>query len=562
LSATQRAVPTRAPAYEAIARALLDAGVERAFGLMGEDTARLTTYLGTRTSVEYYGARHESMAVAMADGYSRLSGTLGVAILSRGPGLVNGLTAAVAARKHGTPLLIVAGDSPAGERLAKVGARYPKHVPQADILRACGLESETARDAADVPRAVASAIARARCGAVVGLNIPTDLFGAEVEIPTLPPPAASAAQVPVREDELAAAARLLAGSGKPILLAGWGAVLSGARPAIDALAARAGALTATSLLAKDLFYKSEFDVGVAGGFAGDTTRTLLADADLVISFGASLTAFTTAGGALFPAAKIVHVDVDPGQIGLVTSVDLGVTGDARIVAERLLERIPQSPGLRTAEVRGALAADRERADFVEESLPGALDPRMVLRAIDRALPADRNLVVDAGAFSGFASRYISVPDPTRFAFCLDFSAVGLGHGTALGAALAHPERTTALCIGDGGLMLTLGELETAQRCGIPLVVVCLDDGAYGAERHYLDIAGLPIAQSLFGMADFAGVAGALGLDALVVFEHADLERIEPAVSERRGPLLIDCKINGWLRPRWLEELYTSSGYGR
>jgi len=207
-------------------------------------------------------------------------------------------------------------------------------------------------------------------------------------------------------------------------------------------------------------------------------------------------------------------------------------------------------------------ADRAHEDFVEESLPGALDPRTVLRAVDRALPADRNLVVDAGAFSGFASRYVSVGDPSRFAFCLDFSAVGLGHGTALGAAAAQPERTTALCIGDGGLFLTLGELETSRRCGLSLVIVCLDDGSYGAERHYLDIAGLSIDQSMFGTADFAGVARALGMEAVSVSEPADLERIAPAVEGRSGPLMIDCKINGELRPRWLEELYTSSGYGR
>ncbi|MCW3064458.1 MAG: Acetolactate synthase large subunit, partial [Solirubrobacterales bacterium] len=332
--------------------------------------------------------------------------------------------------------------------------------------------------------------------------------------------------------------------------------------AIAALAERAGALTATSLLAKDLFAGTPYDVGISGGFAGDATRRLLRDADLVVAFGASLNAFTTGGGKLFPDARIVHVDVDPDQIGATTSVALGVVGDARLVAEALLERVPAATGLRTAQVRDALARDREREDFDEESLLGALDPRTVLREVDRALPADRNLLVDAGAFSGFASRYVSVPDPTRFAFCLDFSAVGLAHGTALGAAVAHPERTTVLCIGDGGLFLTLGELETAKRCEIPLVLVVLDDGAYGAERHYLDIVGLPIDTSLFGTADFAGVARALGIDAVTVAEHADLAKVEKAVAARTGPLLVDCKINGELRPLWLEELYTDSGYGR
>ncbi|MCW3066155.1 MAG: Acetolactate synthase large subunit, partial [Solirubrobacterales bacterium] len=211
---------TSAPVYEAIARGLLDAGVERAFGLMGEDTARLTTYLSAQPGVAYYGARHEGMAVAMADGYARLSGKLGVAVLSRGPGLVNGLTAAIAARKRGTPLLIIAGDSPAAERLAKVGERYPKHVRQSAILEACDLHSETVVGVEDAPRVVASAIAKAQAGAVVGLNIPTDLFGAEVELPEVPngPGPLPTVSAP-GEHDLDAVAGLLRASVRPVLLA-------------------------------------------------------------------------------------------------------------------------------------------------------------------------------------------------------------------------------------------------------------------------------------------------------------------------------------------------------
>jgi thiamine pyrophosphate-dependent acetolactate synthase large subunit-like protein len=553
---------TTLPVHQAIAHALIDSGVEVAFGLMGEDTAKLTTYLHEEGGIDYYGARHESMAVAMADGYGRMSGRLGVAILSRGPGLVNGLTAAVAARKRGTRLLVIAGDSPAGEREAGVGERYPKHVRQPSILEACDLLTETITTPESAAPTVATAIRRASEGKVVGLGVPTDLFDAEAPpAPATPTETHAQPTLELGEADLAELARLLDQSSLPVLLAGAGAVRSGAGPAIQALAERVGALTATSLLAKDLFRSGPFDLGIAGGFAGETTRRILTDADLVVAFGASLNAFTSGGGKLLAGAKIVQVDTDPNQIALNMPVELGVAGDARQVAEALGGRCAPAQRLRTDEIREALARQREHPDYEDHSRDHELDPRTVMRAIDRALPADRQVVVDAGAFSGFPSQYVSVPDPRAFAFCLDFSAVGLGHGTGLGAAVAGSDRCTALFIGDGGLLMTLGELETARRSELSLIYVVLDDGAYGAERHYLDLAGLPNSTSLFGMVDFAGIARALGMEAITLATPADLESLD-GLAERPRPLLVDCKIDGTIRPLWLEELYGGREYGR
>jgi len=571
------------PLYEALATAFVDAGIDTAFGLMGEDTAKLVTTYTEQPGTKFVHARHESMAVAMADGYARLSGGLGLAVLSRGPGLVNGLTAAIAARKHRTGVVVVTGDSPATEALAGVGARYPKHVAQSDIVRACGLVAERVEAPEDAGRAVRAALDAARDGQVAVLNVPTDLFDADVELGGASAAGgaggAPAARVASAAGGAAATGEAgVAGSGdeadlqyvldllrdaeRPLLLAGRGAHEAGAAPAIQALADRIGALTGTSLLAKGLFGDAPFDVGILGGFAGEAARRCVRDADVVVAFGASLNGFTTGAGKLLAGARVVHVDRDPDQIGATTPVERGVVADARTFAEALAERATPAGGGRTDDVREALAAYREEADFDDASLPGAADPRTLARALDAALPRDRTLVVDAGAFSGYVSRYVGVPDPSHFAFCLDFSAVGLAHGTALGAAVARPDSTTVLFIGDGGLFLTLGELETAVREEIPLVIVVLDDGAYGAERHYLDIAQLPNRESLFATARFADVARALGMDAVLVESEDDVAQVAPALAARRGPLLVDCKINGELRPQWLEELYTASGYGR
>ncbi|HZZ45529.1 MAG TPA: thiamine pyrophosphate-binding protein, partial [Pseudonocardia sp.] len=397
----------RARTFEVIAEAILGSGVTTVFGLMGEDTAKLVTTLAAQPGITYHGARHESMAVAMADGYARASGRLGVAVLSRGPGLVNGLTGAVAACKHGTALLVIAGSSPVTERQAGLGKRNPKHVAQIQLLEACGLRSVEVTPE-HVREDVAEAIALASSGVAVCLNVPTDLLDAPVLEDAVAPPAGQELDdvVEPTEADVSRLTALLDASERPLLLAGRGAI--GASEALRELAEHCGALLSTSLLAKDLFADDEFDIGVVGGFAGDVTRSLLADRDLVVAFGAGLNSYTTGGGELFPQAKLVRVDQDADSLREGPSLALGVVADAEATAARLRATVRAAPGRRGERERALVSEDRRRLDFIEESVPDGIDPRRLLRELDAILPADRALVLDAGAFVGFASRYLSV----------------------------------------------------------------------------------------------------------------------------------------------------------
>jgi 5-guanidino-2-oxopentanoate decarboxylase len=141
---------------------------------------------------------------------------------------------------------------------------------------------------------------------------------------------------------------------------------------------------------------------------------------------------------------------------------------------------------------------------------GRADPRMIMVALDALLPTSRTVAIDSGHFMGFPSTLLRVPDAAGWVFAQDFQSVGLGLGNAIGAALARPDRTAVLVIGDGGLLMALGELETAVRHHIPLLIVVLNDAAYGAEVHALQVLGLPDAHAHFGDIDFAGLAAALG----------------------------------------------------
>ncbi|MCW3065563.1 MAG: Acetolactate synthase large subunit, partial [Solirubrobacterales bacterium] len=134
------------PVYEALARTFADLGLGAVFGLMGEETAKLTVAIAERGETRYYSTRHESAAVSAADGYARATGGLGVCLISRGPGFTNALTALVAARKAGSPVLALVADTAESDDPAP--RRYPKHMEQGEIAAACGLRSVRVRDGA------------------------------------------------------------------------------------------------------------------------------------------------------------------------------------------------------------------------------------------------------------------------------------------------------------------------------------------------------------------------------------------------------------------------------
>jgi thiamine pyrophosphate-dependent acetolactate synthase large subunit-like protein len=180
--------------------------------------------------------------------------------------------------------------------------------------------------------------------------------------------------------------------------------------------------------------------------------------------------------------------------------------------------------------------------------------------LDSMLPRDRTVVIDSGHCMGWAAVYLSAPDAAGFIFSNDFQAVGLGLGTAFGAAIARPDRLTVLTPGDGGLMMTLGELETFIRYKIPLLAIVINDAAYGAEVHLLKHVNLPSDQALFRDNDFAAIATAMGAQGITVRDVGDLEGLRTWLGERHGPMIVDCKVDPQIRGAWFDKVFAPGGW--
>ena len=553
---TPRSGEAPANVVEVVARSVLDAGGDVAFGVVGSGNFTVTAALVAQGG-RFVAARHEGGAACMADAYARVTGRLGVCSVHQGPGLTNAMTGIAEAAKSRTPLLVLAGETPA----AAVRSNF--RIDQAALVESVGASAdrvygaETA--AQDVRRALRRAVVERR---TVVLMLPLDVQDDACASTdgSLVPPADVPAPAPAA---VAALADLLQSAQRPLLLAGRGAVLSGAEAALERLAERTGALLATSAMGHGLFAGHPWNLGISGGFASPLAAELLPQADAIVAFGSRLTRWTTRqGGLIGPEARVAQVDVEVEALGANAPVDLAVLGDARATAEaglaELERRDHRADGWRDAAVRSAIADRRWRDEpFDDASDSEHVDPRALTIALDQLLPAERTVVVDSGHFMGFPAMYLRVPDAAGFVFTQAFQSIGLGLANAIGAAIARPDRLTVAALGDGGALMSMQELETAVRLRLPLLAVVYNDAAYGAEVHHFGPHGHDLGTVRFPDTDIAALARGAGAEAITVRAVADLAPVGDWLARRDRPLLVDAKVNPDVCAEWLEEAFRS-----
>ena len=547
--------------YEALAQALVAEGVEVIFGILGGDNDNLVHHLD-KLGVRFIQVRHEGGAVGMADGYSRATGKPGVASVTLGPGLTNTATPLTAARLSRSKVLLIVGDKRAGDGYAdRFGNMMIDHQPF--IMATAGAMTQLS-STERLGQEIESCFRYVRRGrGPMVFNFPWNILDID-EMPegwTYTPSTALLTEQVIAPDPamVRKVADMLAGSKRALILAGRGAIKADAKDALLRLGDRTGAVFATSLLGKGWFAGHPFNGGVSGGFSYGDSRPILMDADLVLAFGASLSFFTLDHGRLYRNAKLVNVDIDAERVSqLAGVVDESIVGDARLTAEALLAQL--GPGNGSGWRNSKLEAQIEQIDpwrgieFVEQD--GAIDPRLVTKMADEILPRNRALVISIGHFMGSPSIHMNVNDPMNLVFPWRLGQIGCGVPVAVGAALGRPDRLTVLFEGDGGLMATIPELETAARYQIPVLVIVIDDGGYGAERYGNLVTGKSNHLVDIDNPDFAQVARAFGLDAYSVTNATELEAALSKCGDIKRPTMIHCKVN---RDVYTRELFAAQG---
>ena len=562
---SDRATSRTTHVYQILAEDIKAMGVDTVFGLMSDDTAHFCVTLDA-VGIDFIGARHENVAITMADGYAAATGRLAVVCIGRGPAMTNGLHGVTFASRTGNPVLIIQGDVaiPGGPTNSQ-GPDY-KGVDASAVLKAAGIRTFIPTSAKTARQTLADAAAAARRGAAVVLLLPVNVQAAEIEIPAddegpapvdakpIPPRPAK----PARSQSITAATALLSTAKKPLILAGHGAHKSGAKGALIALAEKTGALLATTAKGKDMFRGHRLNLGIIGSFSHSAARRMANEADCVLVVGAGLNILTMSFGESLPAdVPLIQVDALRASIGRWTTADVAVVGDAKLVAEQLINALPDRADAEKpfhgAETQGFLKAFTITKDFQPANTARTVDPRSLAVALNRLLPEKRSMVYDSGNFLGVVP-YLSVPGPEYWKMTNDFASIGLGFGAALGVAKARPEVPTVLVVGDGAFLMTMGELETVVREDLPLVVVLMNDCAYGAELHFLRMRQLPVAKSVFPDVDFAPIAEAFGYDAHTIRTLDELETLAPMLGNPEGPIFLDCKINADIAAPFMSEI--------
>ncbi|MEX0427695.1 thiamine pyrophosphate-binding protein [Nocardioides sp. DS6] len=535
--------------YEALAATLKDAGVDTMFGVIGDaNLFMVDDYM--RRGGAYVSAANESGAVAMATGFARITGDLGVATVTHGA-ISNTITALIDATRGHDPLLVITGDTAVEDK------QHMQNLPQRDLVMPTGAGFEQLRSPRTLVADVHQALHRARTERrPIVLNIPVDFTWIGVDYQPRVPAVLDLAGIRPSDDALDRAVGLIASAQRPVVLAGRGARAIEAKSALLRLAERIGAPVATTLKGNGLFRGEFCDLGFFGNLSSSAATEVIAAADCIIAFGAGLNQMTTMRGELLAGKRVVHVDTDPGALELLTPVDVAVVGDAGATADVIVAwldaaEVPPT-GFRSDAMEQRLAADRGNLDddrIDGTQVPGTVDNVEFLRALEVAVPAKRTLILDGGRFWFDSIRVLTAPAPGDYIHPLNIGSIGLAMSNAIGAAQAKPDRPALVIIGDGSFMLGgLQEFNTAVRHGSDVIVVIMNDGAYGAEHLQFRRREMDPAISFFSWPEFAAVAEALGGQGYTVRASADLDLLPKVIANRTAPLLIDVKLDPELIP--------------
>jgi acetolactate synthase-1/2/3 large subunit len=524
---------------EAVVECIRCESVGHVFCVPGESYLSVIDALYEEEAVELISSRHEGGAAFAAEAYAKASGSPGVCLVTRGPGACNASIGVHTARQDSTPLVLFIGQ-------VERGAYYREGFQEVDFeafFRPLAKWTLEVREARRVPELVQRAFHVARSGrpGPVVVSLPEDMLGETADMdftdaytPTPPSLSTGDARAIVRE---------LADATEAVVIAGGGVIRAGARSQLVELSERMNLPVFSAFRRHDVFpnHHSHY-LGHLGLKISPEQRQAIREAEVVFAIGTRLSEITTQGYTLLsPHQRLVHVDIDPGVFGVYKSSALAATADARHALTALLDASRVlSPGPlvgRAAWISKYRQAyeDYTNPDSVARPRDGYVDAAGMMSLAMSALPEDSIITVDAGNFAGWVQRFYQFRRAGTFVGPTS-GAMGYGVPAALGAKLAHPDRTVVSFSGDGGFMMTLGEIETAVRNRVPFVSVVVNNGMYGTIRMHQEmhfpgrVHATPLSDT-----DFAAVAREFGAHGEKVTKTDDfLEALKRAVSSALG----------------------------
>ncbi|HUN77026.1 MAG TPA: thiamine pyrophosphate-binding protein [Steroidobacteraceae bacterium] len=518
---------------ELLVRTLVDAGVKTVFGLHG---AHLETIFQACAAhgVALIDTRHEVGAGHAAEGYARAARRLGVALVTAGPGFTNCITSMANACLDRTPVLYVAGS--AALRDAETNT-LQAGIDQAGIARPLTKWSHTVTVAAQIPRLVAHAIRIATSpptGPVL-LDMPMDVLNAAVDEQAAHRPknlVVDSRPGPSHE-ALTTAVQLLAASERPIIMAGAGAWQADCACELREFAELTGIPVFSDFQAHGLLPS---DHPLYGGTFHklDDLAAPGARPDVVLALGVRFGLFTLgASDRLVPAAaKLIHVEVDPKEIGRLRDAAVAIPADCREALRALLVHSRGGPWPDRASwqglVRGARADRRARLSEALRHAGPRIHPYQAVSSLIENISDDTIIVGDGAEAYHWMNEVVRQRHPGSYITHGFLGAVGMGLGLAIGAQAAHPRRPVLCLVGDGAIGFTIAEFDTLARHELPVVVAVMNNRSWAASQHFQEMVGNPVRGTRLSGARYHDVAVAFGCEGRRI---SSIEELGPAIRQ-------------------------------
>ena len=526
-----------------VCEGLLREGVDVMFGLPGGAILPFYQTLPSYPQLRHILVRHEQNAGHAADGYARASGKVGVAVATSGPGATNLVTPLATAMMDSVPLVAITGQVPR----AAIGRDAFQETDITGITMPITKHNYLVMRTADVPRVLKEAFHIARTGrpGPVLVDLPRDVLSEvaefdypdQVNLPSYRPTLDGHSQMVRR------AARLIGEARRPLILAGHGVLISGAAAELRELAEKAQIPVITTLLGIGGFSgRHVLSLGMPGMHGQAHNNWAIDRADLVIGVGMRFDDRVTGRISAFaPGAKIIHIDIDPAEIGKNVGVTAPIVGDAKRVLHALANEV--EPAARSEWLR-EIDELRERRPSRVQMDSGKLLPQFVVRELCEATGGSAVIVTGVGQHQMWAAQHYTFAEPNKWITSGGLGTMGFEVPAALGAAFAQPGKTVWSIAGDGGFQMTMSELATIREHNVPVKFAVLNNNSLGLVRQLQDLFydGVRVASGYTGNPDFVKIAEAYGIWAARVTESAGVRAaIEDAMAVS-GPALIDFRI--------------------
>ncbi|MCA1621221.1 MAG: biosynthetic-type acetolactate synthase large subunit [Acidobacteria bacterium] len=509
---------------EVLLEALVHEGVDTIFGYPGGAVLHIYDELWRyRERVTHYLVRHEQGAVHMAEGYARASGRVGVALVTSGPGATNAVTGIANAYMDSTPLVVITGQVP----LPLIGTDAFQEVDTVGITRPCVKHNYLVRDVRDLAGVVREAFFLARTGrpGPVVIDIPKDVSAARCSHSRLDHVAFPFRERKGRPEPAAIerAAVELIKSERPVLYVGGGIVNSGASGALLALAERLELPVTPTLMGLGGFPSAHaLCLGMLGMHGTYSANMAVAESDLLVAVGVRFDDRVTGKLATFaPRARVIHIDIDPANIGKNVTPALSIASDAGRALSALSEEVEArgreagaGVGRRAAWWARIRAWQREQPLRYEGS-PEKIKPQSVIRELHRQTAGRAVLTTDVGQHQMWAAQFYPFDGERRWITSGGLGTMGFGLPAAIGAQLARPDQLVVAVVGDGGFQMTNQELATAVQYGVPVKVVVMNNGYLGMVRQWQEMfyerayseVDISVAPDFVKLAEAYGAAG-------------------------------------------------------